>query len=144
MEIKWYLKEEEYEKYRKHQHEYSEKDTQDGNAEGEYIGSARVGNLCFDILNWGNHLWFDLYVGGVNTGYGYSCREEYKDYPYDYADSCSFRWDDDVKDTSLEEFQKELTEYIEEHIEKLEGYVTDVKAMAVSLIDKANEELQLW
>lgn len=144
MEIKWYLKEEEYEKYRKHQHKYNEKDIQNGNAEGEYIGSTRVGNLCFDILNWGNHLWFDLYVGGVDTGYGYSCREEYKDYPYDYADSCSFRWDEDVKDTSLEEFQKELTEYIEEHIEKLEGYVTDIKAMAVSLIDKANEELQLW
>ena len=56
----------------------------------------------------------------------------------------NIKWDDDVKDTSLEEFQKELTEYIKEHIEKLEGYVTDVKAMAVSLIDKANEELQLW
>ena len=139
MKIKWYLKEEEYEKYRKHQHEY-----EDGDGYGDYIGSARVGNLCFDIINWGNHLWFDLYVGGVDTGYGYSCKEEYKDYPYDYADSCSFIWDDDVKDTSLEEFQKELTEYIKEHIEKLEGYVTDVKAMAVSLIDKANEELQLW
>ena len=44
----------------------------------------------------------------------------------------------------LENIEKELTEYIKEHIEKLEGYVTDVKAMAVSLIDKANEELQLW
>lgn len=139
MEIKWYLKEEEYEKYRKHQHEY-----EDGDDYGDYIGSARVGNLCFDIINWGNHLWFDLYVGGVDTGYGYSCREEYKDYPYDYADSCSFRWDDDVKNISLEEFQKELSEYIKEHIKTLEGYVTDVKAMAINLIDKANEELQLW
>ena len=128
-----------YERYRKQQHEYKDDDVY-----GEYIGSARIGNLCFDIINWGNHLWFDLYVGGVDTGYGYSQQDGYEDYPYDYADSGSFIWDDDVKNTSLEEFQKQLTEYIIEHIETLEGYVTDVKTMAISLIDKANEELQLW
>lgn len=140
MEIKWFLKEEEYEKYRKHQHEYQDEDC----AEGEYIGSARLGNLCFDILNWGNHLWFDLYVGGVDTGYGYSDREGFKNYPYDFADSVSFRWDEDVSEVSIEEFEKDLSEYIEEHINSYEGYVTDIGAMPVDLIGKANENLQLW
>ena len=50
MKIKWYLKEEEYEKYRKHQHEYEDGDDYDY---GDYIGSARIGNLCFDIINYG-------------------------------------------------------------------------------------------
>lgn len=139
MKIKWYLKEDDYNKYKKHQHEYGDYDSV-----GDYIGSVRVGSLCFDIINWGNHLWFDLYVGGVDTGYGYSDKKGYENYPYDYADSCSFRWDENVKEITLEEFQKELSEYIEEHIEKMEGYVTDVRAIAVSLINKANEDLQLW
>ena len=139
MDILWFLKENEYEKYRKHQHEYT-----DGDDYGDYIGSVRIGNLCFDIINWGNHLWFDLYVGGVDTGYGYSDRNGFENYPYDYADACSFSWYEDVYNVSLEEFEKDLSEYLEEHIEGLEGYVTDVGAIPVSLIDKANEELQLW
>ena len=139
MDIKWHLKEEEYEKYRRNQHKYTDED-----GYGEYIGSARIGNLCFDIINWGNHLWFDLYVGGIDTGYGYSDRNGFNNYPYDYADTCSFSWHDDVSGFSLKEFEEDLSKYIEEHIERLEGYVTDVGAIPVSLIDKANEELQLW
>lgn len=139
MEIRWYLLEGEYEKYRKQQHEFEE-----GDGYGEYIGSVRAGNICFDIINWGNHLWFDLYVGGVDTGYGYSDRNGFENYPYDYADECSFSWHEDVQNISLEQFEKDLGEYIKEHIETLEGYVTDIGAIPVSLIDKANEELQLW
>ena len=143
MNIKWFLEEKEYEKYKKYQHEYDYED-QDGSGEGEYIGSVRVGNLCFDILSWGNHLWFDLYVGGVDSGYGYSDKENFKDYPYDYADEISFRWDKDVSDTSLEEFQKELSDYIENLIYSKKEYVSYFKGMTVDLIEKANEKLKLW
>ena len=40
--------------------------------------------------------------------------------------------------------KKELEEYIEEHVNAMEGYVTNVKAIPISLIDKANEELKEW
>lgn len=144
MKLVWNVNEVDYNRYRKHQHEYSDEDIQNGNAEGTYIGAVRVGNLCFDILNWGNHLWFDLYVGGVDTGYGYSLKEEYKDYPYDYADSCSFKFDEIVSDVNFEEFQKLLNEYIEKQLESLQEYVTDKGAIKVNLIEKANEDLKLW
>lgn len=139
MKLIWFLTEEEYKKYQHHQKEYK-----DGDCDGEYIGCVRAGTLCFDILNWGNHLWFDLYVGGVDTGYGYSKKEGFANYPYDYCDVSSFRWDKDVSLTGIEEFEKELSGYIEEHIRSHERYVTDVAAISVSLIDKAEEELQLW
>lgn len=142
MDIKWYLKEEEYDEYRKNQQKCKEEG--DDCLEGEILGNVRVGNLCFDILNWQTHLWFDLYVGGVDTGYGYSVRKEFEIYPYDFADSASFKWDEDVSQVSMEEFEKELSEYIEAHIKTHEGYVTDIGAIPVSLIGKANEELKLW
>ncbi len=141
MEILWILDKDEYEKYKEKQHTYKN-DYESGS--GDYIGSVRTGALCFDILNWGNHLWFDLYVGGVDTGYGYSTREGYKGYPYDFCDSASFKWDNDVSSIKFEDFKKNLTEYIEKHIETVKEYVTDVKAIPVNLLNKANEELSLW
>lgn len=134
MKFKWNLQPE-FAKYKAEQHTY--KDEEGG---GEYLGSVRTGNLCFDIIDWGNHLWFDLYVGGVDTGYGYGTDK----YPYDYCDVASFPWYDDLTNVSGEDFKKELGEYIEEHINAMEGYVTDVKAIPVNLIDKANEELKEW
>ena len=139
MEIKWFLMEREFENYKKHQQEFSDED-----GEAEYIGSARVGNLCFDILNWGNRLWFDLYVGGVDSGYGYSYKQHYEEYPYDYADSCSFCWNKPVQDMSIDDFMKELGEYIENHINTCKEYKTDMKAIHVNLVEKANEEFKFW
>lgn len=110
MKFKWNLQPE-FQRYKENQHTYTTE-----SESGEYVGSVRVGNLCFDIINWGNHLWFDLYVGGVDTGYGYGA----------------------------DDFKMELEKYIEEHIYANEGYVTDVGAIPVSLIDKANEELREW
>ena len=85
-------------------------------------------------------MWFDLYVGGVDTGYGYGA----DNYPYDYCDVASFSWNDDLTDVTDDDFKRELEEYIEEHINTNEGYVTDVGAILVSLIDKANEDLKEW
>lgn len=135
----WFISRDVYDKYRTHQHEY-----EDGDCDGNYIGALRIGNLCFDILNWGNHLWFDLYVGGVDTGYGYSEKDGYERFPYDYADSCSFRWDKDVSGTELKSFQDELSDYIKKFIMEKKSYTTDTKAIFVDLIAKANEDLQLW
>jgi len=134
MKFKWNLQPE-FQRYKENQHTYTTE-----SESGEYVGSVRVGNLCFDIINWGNHLWFDLYVGGVDTGYGYGA----DDYPYDYCDVASFAWNDDLTDISDDDFKMELEKYIEEHIYANEGYVTDVGAIPVSLIDKANEELREW
>lgn len=134
MKFKWKLLPE-FERYKRNQKKYEQ-----DSGSGEFVGFVRVGNLCFDILDWGNHLWFDLYVGGVDTGYGYGV----DNYPYDYCDVASFTWKDNLTDVSNDDFKKELEEYIEEHINAIEGYITDVKAIPVSLIDKANEELKEW
>lgn len=134
MKFKWNLQPE-FERYKTNQRNYKQEE-----GSGEYVGSVRTGNLCFDIINWGNHLWFDLYVGGVDTGYGYGA----DNYPYDYCDVASFSWNDDLTDVSDDNFKRELEEYIEEHINANEGYVTDIGATPVSLIDKANEDLKEW
>lgn len=82
---------------------------------GLYLGAARCGDVCFDILarderspeeypetNAIDHggkqpvyLDFDLYVGGIDDGYGYSDRNpETPSYPYTnaafVADDCGF------------------------------------------------------
>lgn len=139
MQIEWFLKETEYKKYRNNQIKYTK-----ANEEGDYIGSVRVGELCFDIMDWGNHLWFDLYVGNVNSGYGYSNRYGYKDYPYDYADTCSFKFDKNLKEIGFEDFKKELSEYIEVHITSTKEYVSYLRGLKIDLIKKANEKLNLW
>ena len=227
----WFMKEEDYESFRVHQHDFDENDEM----EGSYIGAVRSGDLCFDIYNWGNHLWFDLYVGGVDTGYGYSDREwnagtikqliehiishekfeknagiyelpmnpvmslgiSYEDledeedetgyiynlfrnggyvnisgygtkadpipepvlqeltetynklfclgdYPYDFCDVGSFRFGDAAIDMSFNQFKKALNLRLEKRILKMKEYTTDMRAIHVNLIDKAQEELNLW
>lgn len=60
--------------------------------DGEYVGCVRVGELCFDLVVRSTHiegrlvLDYDLYIGGVDSGYGYT-----KDgYPYDEGGGGSF------------------------------------------------------
>lgn len=140
MKFHWDLKDKAYEDYRKDQHEYTDDDCGDGT----YIGAVRIGDLCFDILDWGNHLWFDLYVGGVNTGYGSSIKQEYLDYPYDFADVCSFRWDKDVKEISIKKFREEVSEFIKFHLQRNRLYTPVGYNEPVDLLNKANEELKIW
>lgn len=134
MRFKWNLQPE-FNRYKKNQRSYKQEESS-----GEYVGSVRTGNLCFDIIDWGNHLWFDLYVGGVDTGYGYGT----ENYPYDYCDVASFAWNDDLTDVSDGDFKMELEKYIENHINTFKEYDTDFKAIHVNLVDKANEELREW
>lgn len=102
----------------------------------DYIGCVRVGNLCFDLLiDWDQHgkmfLVYDLYVGGVDTGYGYTV----SDYPYDYAEGGNF--EDTIISMTYEEFQK----YAEE---KFELFITIWPYEKASLVKKANEPLNIW
>ena len=59
----------------------------------DHIGSVRIGTLCFDLIERKgkrdkNYLYADLYVGGIDTGYGYGK----DDYPYTYVDWISRQW----------------------------------------------------
>ena len=103
---------------------------------GDYIGCVRVGNLCFDLVVsydiYGKQfLAYDLYVGGVDTGYGYSD----SNYPYDYAEGGNF--EDTLISMTYENFQK----YAEE---KFELFIKIWPDEGPSLIEKANEPLNIW
>lgn len=137
MKFLWMMSEKDYKDYRKHQHEFDDKEI-----EGTYIGALRAGDLCFDILNWGNHLWFDLYVGGVDTGYGYSSKEGFKGYPYDFCDSVSFCNKTDVQNISFEDFKKMIGKFVQEHLAENSSY--DVKGKHIDLLKKANSKLKMW
>lgn len=59
----------------------------------DYIGAVKIGSLCYDLVEReGNDendypvLYGDLYVDGVDTGYGYSDN----DVPYDFDDAAGF------------------------------------------------------
>ena len=94
----------------------------------DYIGSVRIGDLCFEIVAWhfgrdGDRLGFEIYVGGVDDGYGYSksgsclCQDETdKGYPYTQMDGDVFSFDE-RNGMSYEEFrtaaEEEFTQYIE-------------------------------
>ncbi len=136
MKFKWNLLEG-FAEYKRNQANYINGDEE---GYGNYVGNVRFGNLCYDIVEWGDHLWFDLYVGGVDTGYGYGV----DDYPYDWCDLAGFPWNDYLANTSDEDFKREVEEFIEEHINQFEGYITSIKAIPVDLVAKANEELREW
>lgn len=110
-------------------------------ATDDYVGCVRVGNLCFDLLirfddNNKSYLSYDLYVGGVDSGYGYSSRnDKTEEYPYDYADGGMF--EDRMIWMTYEEFQK----YAEYEFEK---YINTHNYSEASLVDKANEPLNIW
>ena len=103
----------------------------------DYVGCVRVGNLCFDLMvrcNEDDKWWlsYDLYVGEVDTGYGYSDKNNC---PYDYAEGGDF--EDTMISMTYEEFQK----YAEVEFEK---YITTWPYEAASLVEKANEPLNIW
>ena len=134
LKFKWNLQKE-FEVYKKEQHTHTK-----GDGSGEYVGSVRTGALCFDIINWGNHLYFDLYVGGVDTGYGHGANNV----PYDYCDVAGFPCYTDLSNVSNEEFMKNIETFITKHLAEHSEYTTDVKNIHVNLLDKAKETLVEW
>lgn len=123
--------------------------------EGEFLGYCRVGELCFDIRAWspGKDEWcgwgFELYVGGVDTGYGYSAPQispEWKSkydvpnelwYPYDEVDYGEFPAGFETYKLSV--FEREAEKVFEQFI-KNTAMVYD----KANLISKANEPLHVW
>jgi hypothetical protein len=109
--------------------------------EDDFIGCIRVGELCFDILvqrvGYDAHqkqvLIYDLYVGGVDTGYGESRIEP--GYPYDYADGGCFN--STLIYMTYEDFQKHVEE-------ELETFIKTWNYSHASLLEKANAPLHIW
>lgn len=91
-----------------------------------YIGSARTGDICFDFVvlddryeGDGGEVYFnlDLYVGGIDSGYGYSDRNpETPNYPYDFRDGCGGLLKDYLGlslDELVKKLEAEMTEYLD-------------------------------
>lgn len=123
--------------------------TRESNGRDEYgyfIVSIRSGALCYDLtvrkIENSFYLYAELYVGGVDTGYGYGklSKDGEYDYPYDYYEEADCKWEvnkiinEDV-DSLLKIIEKELEAKITEKSEEYEY---------CSLIDKANEALKVW
>lgn len=100
------------------------------------FGAVRVGDLCFDIVtreyNDKLYLDYDLYVGGVDTGYGYA-----DDYPYDNAGGGSFN--ESCAEMTYDGFKEYAEKVMKNYIEN-----EDSVYKHTSLIEKANKELNVW
>ena len=123
---------------------------------GEYLGCCRVGDLCFDIRAWNGGEWsgwgFELFCGGVDTGYGYSLVEAMETHPeyankYDVPDELAYPYDEvgygefltKFEGYSLKEFQENAEPIFEEFIkENAKSY------LLADLLAKANEPLHEW
>ena len=121
--------------------------------EGDYIGCCRVGDLCFDIRAWNGGEWtgwgFELFCGGVDSGYGYSSREamatgKYKD-KYDVPDELLYPYDEvDYGEFSAEFASYSLAEFQRKAEEVFKQFIADCNYDTVDLIVKANEPLHVW
>ncbi len=137
----WNLNENEFENFKEKQRTYKE-----SNYDGGWIGNVRCGLLCFDIIDFDTFLHFDLYVGGVDTGYGYSDRlKDQPDYPYDFCSTHSLHIEDSFTDVTIEEFKVDMEPRIVAHLLEVKGYFTDRYPIRyIDLIKKANKELLPW
>lgn len=91
----------------------------------EFFGCLRIGDICFDIQGYDNVNELSLFVGGVDSGYGYG-----KDgYPYDHIDY----YRNTIEEGMSFEKYKERTEALAKKLIRENG-----------LIDKANQPLHVW
>jgi hypothetical protein len=101
-----------------------------------FVGAVRIGDLCFDLVtrdfgDGGITLTYDLYIGGVNDGYG--CKNGH---PYTYGDGGSFRGS--CTDMTYEEF----TAYAEG---VLSEFIAGCKPTDdYNVQSKADEPLCIW
>ena len=111
--------------------------------DSDYITNIRAGVLCYDLIeryiDGIFYLYAELYVGGIDSGYGYVDLDTER-YPYDYCDSgCRYWKIDDFKNkdinTILETIEADITERIIQSDHIYEGK---------SLVEMANEELHNW
>lgn len=111
---------------------------------GDYVGNVRTGNVCFDIIQIEDDgsLWIDCYVGGVDTGYGYSMTSG--NYPYDYASEVGMSIERDwIINHTYQEFKGMVEKELTNSINTKGSYRAD-NGEVVNIIDKANEPLRVW
>lgn len=127
------------------------------NEETYFIVSLRCGALCYDLsekhVYGDDYLYADLYVGGVDTGYGYAKPDREKvdygsskyptrdyDYPYDYCEEASMFWKvEDLKQYDMDSLLEKIEHDLEEKIMDKDG-----EYEYCSLINKTNEEMKVW
>ena len=104
--------------------------------DNEFIGCVRIGDLCFDLMireyNDEFVLDYDLYVGGIDDGYGYGNENS----PYTEGGGGSF--EDSLISMSYNDFVKQAEEAFTDYI-----YHSNYSA-EYNLVDKANEPLHTW
>ncbi len=104
---------------------------------GEYcIGCVRVGDLCFDLLitrlNRKLVLFYDLYIGGINDGYGYGF------HAYPYTEGGGRYFEDTMISLTYDKF-------IESAERAFVDYIFNSNyAEKYHLVEKANEPLHVW
>ena len=137
MKFYWNLDEKDYQRFWENKHVRTEEDEQypDG-----YLGTVRVGNLAFDLMNHDECIRFDLYVGGEDTNYGYGT--DY--YPYDFCDD--FCMDFYKKYSNMDMFKNAAERRLRRKLKKMQTYNADNgKCMwPVDLLKKAKEPLRIW
>ena len=124
----------------------------DGSTEDDYYGCVRTGEICVDILAAGSFLEYSLFVGGIDTGYGYSSREameigNYKTkydvpddlmYPYDHVDYFS-GFGLELNNMSFDEFKRKTEEKIIMILDDMNKEYNEA-----DLIAEANKPLHVW
>jgi hypothetical protein len=118
------------------------------------IGLVRTGDLCFDLIVTEDEnetaegckatlltLEYNLYTGGIDTGYAYSKTETGEEYPYDYTEGGDFG---NVFDMSFEEFKKLAEKEMQEYIIVNNHYYYYKEYGYALLLCKADQPLNCW
>lgn len=109
-----------------------------------FLGTVRCGDLCWDIMAVNKKLYADLYVGGVDTGYGYSREAETCGYPYDMCQEYSFDYKGST-DVGLCQFKNDIERHILEFLNsELAPVYTTHNGQIVNLVHKAVSEVKEW
>ena len=108
----------------------------------DYLGCCRIGDVCFELATRSSgadyidgslrpgkwYLIYDLYVGGVDDGYGYSKIDD--GYPYTYKEGGSFHG---LCETMSYDDFKQMA------MRKFEAYLHDVNCL-----EQAMKPLHIW
>lgn len=114
--------------------------------EYDFLCNVRCGELCFDIVERETDpgvmkVFADLYVGGIDSGYGYS----ETGYPYDYMDDIGYVWDASVfKGLDLNGLKAIVEQEITKCVLGAKTARTTRGLEAVDLLEKAEMPLHIW
>lgn len=132
MKFVWEISEKDWDNYPKLMKECSDFDGMVNTA--GVVGNCRIGDLIFDIRAWGDYkhgcgLGYELFVGGVDTGYN----ETFDGYPYDIVEEYD-EFPISVLGMKLEEFEKMAEPVFEKFIKDV-----NCRYKLADLLAKANE-----